>query len=276
MTESTSAPIGPPLTDTSETPDLAVSDLVVRYGHVTAVSGVSLRVDRGAVVGVLGANGAGKTSTLRAIAGGLKASIAGEIRLFGELVSGRPPHRIVRRGMVLVPEGRQMIAPLTVEENLLLGAYQQRSRDRVREKLSEVHELFPVLQERRSASAGLLSGGEQQMLAFGRALMAEPKVILMDEPSMGLSPLMVDRVMDAVAAINQRGTSILLVEQNATAAFGVASYVYVLDQGRIVRSGNTAEVKADPIVAQAFLGLRENSERAEEIIEQDLRPAGSA
>jgi branched-chain amino acid transport system ATP-binding protein len=158
---------------------------------------------------------------------------------------------------VLVPEGRRVIAPLTVEENLQLGGYRQRSRPRTRELLAECFELFPVLEERRGATAGLLSGGEQQMLAFGRALMADPKLILMDEPSMGLAPAMVDRVMGAVAAINQRGTSILLVEQNAVAALAVADQAYVLDQGRIARSGPAADIAADPIVAQAFLGLRE-------------------
>jgi branched-chain amino acid transport system ATP-binding protein len=233
--------------------DLEVRDLVVRYGDVTAVSGISLAVPRGSVVVVLGPNGAGKTSTLRAMAGGLRAHVSGDIELFGERVTGRPAHRIVARGMVLVPEGRQMIAPLTVQENLLLGAYQQRSRARVRAKLAEVHELFPVLRERHALPAGVLSGGEQQMLAFGRALMAEPRLILMDEPSMGLSPLMVDRIMDAVLEINGLGTSILLVEQNA-AAFRVASHAFVLDQGRIVSSGTAAEVQADPLMRQAFLG----------------------
>lgn len=240
-------------------PALAVEDLVVRYGHVIAVQGVSLSVDEGAVVAVLGANGAGKTSTLRAISGSLRGSSSGRVALFGQSVLHKRPHRLVKRGMVLVPEGRQVVAPLTVEENLQLGGYQQ-SRGRVQELLADCYELFPVLQERRAAPAGLLSGGEQQMLAFGRALMADPRVILMDEPSMGLSPAMVDRVMGAVQAINRRGASILLVEQNATAALAVAGHAYVLDQGEIVRSGPAAEVGTDPIVAQAFLGLREEEE----------------
>jgi branched-chain amino acid transport system ATP-binding protein len=243
--------------------DLRVEDLTVRYGHVNAVRGISLQVSRGEVVAVLGANGAGKSSTLRAIAGAVKASVQGAIELFGEPVRGKRAHVLVKRGLVLVPEGRQMIAPLSVEENLLLGAHQLHSRSRRGELLKEAFELFPVLEERRGQVSGLLSGGEQQMLAFGRALMSDPKIILMDEPSMGLSPLMVDRVMDAVRELNRRGRSILLVEQNAHAAFGVASRVYVLDQGRIVRDGSSAEVSADPIVAQAFLGLREEAEEAE-------------
>jgi branched-chain amino acid transport system ATP-binding protein len=250
---------------------LRVEDLAVRYGHVNAVRGISLRVGRGEVVAVLGANGAGKSSTLRAVAGALKASVQGTIELFGEPVRGKRAHVLVKRGLVLVPEGRQMIAPLSVEENLQLGAYQLRSRSRRGELLNEAFELFPVLKERRGQASGLLSGGEQQMLAFGRALMCDPKIILMDEPSMGLSPLMVDRVMDAVRELNRRGRSILLVEQNAHAAFGVASRVYVLDQGRIVREGTSAEVSADPIVAQAFLGLREEAEE----VEATLGPLGT-
>jgi branched-chain amino acid transport system ATP-binding protein len=253
--------------------DLLVEDLVVRYGHVLAVDGISLSVRHGSVVAVLGANGAGKTSTLRAISGSLRGSCSGSATLFGEPILRRRAHRLVKRGMVLVPEGRQLIAPLTVEENLLLGGYQQRSRARGQELLAECFELFPVLEERRSATAGLLSGGEQQMLAFGRALMADPKLVLMDEPSMGLSPAMVDRVMGAVAAINRRGTSILLVEQNAVAALAVADHAYVLDQGRIAKSGPAAEVAADPIVAQAFLGLRDEVEPAERgAVDEPVRP----
>jgi branched-chain amino acid transport system ATP-binding protein len=249
--------------------DLRVTDLSVRYGHVTAVDGISLEVPSGAIVAVLGANGAGKSSTLRALAGGLKAQVKGDVELFGESVGRRASHRMVARGMVLVPEGRQVIAPLTVEENLLLGGYRQRSRQVQRDTLARIYELFPVLLERRRGVAGLLSGGEQQMLAFGRAMMARPRLILMDEPSMGLAPVMVDRVMKAVATINEQGTSILLVEQNATAAFRIATEVYILDQGQIVRSGPTAEVRADPVVEQAFLGLRERAQSAEAALERE-------
>jgi branched-chain amino acid transport system ATP-binding protein len=268
MTESASSVSAPPPSDPppADGVDLHVEGLTVRYGHVNAVRGIALDVNRGEVVAVLGANGAGKSSTLRAIAGAVKASIQGTIELYGDSVRGKHSHSLVKRGLVLVPEGRQMIAPLSVEENLLLGAHQLRSRSRRGELLNEAFELFPVLRERRTQVSGLLSGGEQQMLAFGRALMSDPKIILMDEPSMGLSPLMVDRVMDAVRELNRRGRSILLVEQNATAAFGVASRVYVLDQGRIVREGPSAEVSADPIVAQAFLGLREEADEVEDAI----------
>ncbi len=254
--------------------DLRVTDLSVRYGHVTAVDGISFEVPTGAIVAVLGANGAGKSSTLRALAGGLKAQIKGDVELFGERVGRRASHRMVARGMVLVPEGRQVIAPLTVEENLMLGAYRQRSRETIRTTLARVYELFPVLHERRRGVSGLLSGGEQQMLAFGRAMMAQPRLILMDEPSMGLAPVMVDRVMQAVTAINAQETSILLVEQNASAAFRIATHVYILDQGRIVRSGPTAEVRADPVVEQAFLGLREHAQDAEATFERaaDVTP----
>ncbi|MFZ0975634.1 MAG: ABC transporter ATP-binding protein [Solirubrobacteraceae bacterium] len=251
----------------SEEPALVIEGLGVRYGHVTAVSDLSLVLPKGAVVTVLGANGAGKSSTLRALSGAIKASVTGDARLFGESILGKPAHRVVGRGMVLVPEGRQVVAPLTVEENLLLGGYRQRSRSRLRELLAECYELFDVLRERRDGPAGLLSGGEQQMLAFGRAMMADPRVILMDEPSMGLSPLMIDRVMDTVKVLNQRGISILLVEQNANASFGVASEAYVLDQGHVVCSGPVAEVRADPIVAEAFLGLREHADEAEQRLE---------
>jgi branched-chain amino acid transport system ATP-binding protein len=240
--------------------DLEVSDLHVAYGHVIAVDGVSLEVPSGTIVAMLGANGAGKTSMLRAISGSLRGTSRGVVRLFGEDVLHRRPHRIVKRGMVLVPEGRRIVAPLTVEENLQVGGYQTRPRTRIRELLDECYTLFPVLAERKDSPAGLLSGGEQQMLAFGRALMGDPKLILMDEPSMGLSPAMVDRLMGSVQAINGRGTSILLVEQNATAALTVADRAYVIDQGRIVGSGSAEQVAKDPIVAQAFLGLREEAD----------------
>ncbi len=254
---------------------LEVERLSVRYGHVNAVTNLSLVVPAGGVVTVLGANGAGKSSTLRALSGAIKASVTGEVRLFGESVLGKSAHRVVARGMVLVPEGRRVVAPLTVEENLLLGGYRQRSRGRLRELLADCYELFGVLHERRDQPAGLLSGGEQQMLAFGRAVMADPKVILMDEPSMGLSPLMVDRVMEAVGALNRRGTSILLVEQNANASFAVASVAYVLDQGHVVRSGPVDEVRSDPIVVAAFLGLREHADEAEQRFDADSAPVGT-
>lgn len=235
--------------------DLVVDNLSVRYGHVIAVDGISFAVPQGATVALLGANGAGKSSTLRAIAGSMAGSATGTITLLGETVRPTNAHRMARRGVALVPEGRQVFAPLSVQENLQVGGYQHRSRKKLKTLICEVYEMFPVLYERREEPAGLLSGGEQQMLAFGRALMAEPRLILLDEPSMGLAPIMVDKVFAAVREVNARGTSVLLVEQNAVAALDVSSYAYVLSRGQIVHSGPSAKVAEDPAVAAAFLGL---------------------
>lgn len=233
---------------------LVVRDLFVRYGHVSAVEGVSLEVPSGATVAILGANGAGKSSTLGALSGSSVGSVTGEIELFGTAVKAKSAHHMARLGVSLVPEGRRMFAPLTVEENLLLGGYRHRSMKRTRQLVTEAYDLFPILAERSNAMAGLLSGGEQQMLAFGRAMMADPKLILMDEPSMGLAPIMVDKVFEAIKQINSRGTSILLVEQNAAAALNCASYAYVLRQGQIVHSGSSQDMRENPVVAHAFLG----------------------
>jgi branched-chain amino acid transport system ATP-binding protein len=248
----------------SELVDLEISDLVVRYGHITAVDGISLTVPRGTIVAVLGPNGAGKTSTLNALAGISPGKVSGGISLFGERSRNRSAHRIVRSGMVLVPEGRQVFAPLTVADNLLIGGYSRRGRRGLDTTMGEIYELFPVLHERRDQPAGLLSGGEQQMLAFGRAMMSLPRLILMDEPSMGLAPIMVDRVMNALSTINERGTSILIVEQNAAAILEVAHYAYVLSQGQIIHHGPASEVKDHPIVVESFLGLHEVAERSGE------------
>src|SRR4051794_38897454 len=233
---------------------LEVENLVVRYGQVTAVHGISLRLEAGQVVCLLGSNGAGKTSTLNALCGAL-APAEGRIVFAGEDITGRPSHRVARAGLVQVPEGRRIIGPLTVEENLKLGAYHQRSSSRLSALLADVYELFPILHERRDKAGGLLSGGEQQMLAFGRALMSEPKVLLLDEPSMGLAPIMVDRIIEAVGRIAERGLSILMVEQNAAAAFELATYAYVLEQGELILEGPVDTVKNDPLVLRAFLGL---------------------
>jgi branched-chain amino acid transport system ATP-binding protein len=208
------------------------------------------------VVVVLGANGAGKSSTLAAICGATRPA-DGTVVFAGRDVTGRRPERMLRVGLALVPEGRHVIAPLAVEDNLLLGAHVLRSRSRRRALLDEVYRMFPVLRERRRTAGGLLSGGEQQMLAFGRALMAEPSMLLLDEPSMGLAPVMVDSVMRAVEEIAARGISILMVEQNAAAAFGVASRAVILEQGRVVLEGPSAEISRDPRVLRAFLGLEE-------------------
>jgi len=233
---------------------LEVEGLVVSYGYLTAVRGIDLRLDEGQVAVVLGSNGAGKTSTLNALSGALKPA-AGRISFDGRDVTGWPSHRVSRAGLVQVPEGRRIIGPLSVQDNLKLGAYHLRSKSRLNALLGEVYELFPILEERREASGGLLSGGEQQMLAFGRALMAEPKVLLLDEPSMGLAPVAVDKVIEAVATIAERGISILMVEQNAAAAFELASHAYVLEQGEVILEGPIDVVKDDPLVLRAFLGL---------------------
>jgi branched-chain amino acid transport system ATP-binding protein len=235
---------------------LEVDGLVVRYGPVTAVRDVHLRLDEGQVAVVLGANGAGKTSTLNALSGALRPA-AGTIRFAGADITRAPAHRVARAGLVQVPEGRRIIGPLTVDENLRLGAYHVRSKRRVDELLREMYALFPILEERRDKPGGLLSGGEQQMLAFGRALMSEPKVLLLDEPSMGLAPIMVDRIVEAVGRIAERGLSILMVEQNAAAAFELADHAYVLEQGEVILDGAVEDVKNDPLVLRAFLGLEE-------------------
>jgi branched-chain amino acid transport system ATP-binding protein len=233
---------------------LDIRGLVVRYGQLTAVHGIDLRVDEGEVVVLLGSNGAGKSSTLNAISG-MVPSAAGDILFKGESIIARKPHRIAQGGIVQVPEGRRVIAPLSVADNLTLGAYAVRSKRR-RAQLSEaVAELFPELERLADRPSGLLSGGEQQMLAFGRAMMADPSMLLLDEPSMGLAPIVVDRVIDAVKSIAQRGISILMVEQNASAAFGVATRAYVLEQGEITVEGPVGQVKTNPLVLRAFLGV---------------------
>jgi branched-chain amino acid transport system ATP-binding protein len=236
-------------------PLLEVTDLHVRYGGAVAVRGIDLHVDRGEVALVLGANGAGKTSTLRAIAGQLRQS-KGSIRWNGTDISAWPSFRVSRAGLVMVPEGRKVFAPLSVAENLEVGGFTNRSRKRRLELIDQVYAMFPLLKDRKDQAAGFLSGGEQQMLAFGRALMAEPKVILMDEPSMGLSPAMVDTVMDAIGEIAGTGLGILLAEQNAMAALQVARRAVVLERGSIVLTGSAEEVRRHPDVVTAFLGER--------------------
>jgi branched-chain amino acid transport system ATP-binding protein len=233
---------------------LEVSGLEVRYGVLHAVRGIDLKLEDGQVAVVLGSNGAGKTSTMNAVCGALTPN-AGTVRFDGRDITGKPSHHAAALGLVLVPEGRHIIGPLTVEENLMLGAYRQRSRARVRELLAEMYELFPILGERRGMPGGLLSGGEQQMLAFGRALMSEPKTLLLDEPSMGLAPIIVDKIIESVALIAARGLSILMVEQNAAAAFELAHYAYVLEQGEVILEGPVGQVKDDPLVLRAFLGI---------------------
>lgn len=234
---------------------LQIVNLRVSYGAIEAVRGVSLSVDAGEIVAVLGANGAGKTSTLRAISG-LMRRASGSIMWNGEDVSTWPAHRLVRAGLVMVPEGRRIFAPLSVGENLQLGAHSNRSAADRKALEAEIFEMFPVLADRRRVQAGLLSGGEQQMLAFGRALMSKPQMILMDEPSVGLAPTVVDNIMNTATAISRRGIGILLVEQNAVAALSIAARGVVLERGTCILEGTAAELRSDPGVVRAFLGKR--------------------
>ena len=233
-------------------PLLKVDDLWVSYGPIRAVRGVSLEVRNGELAALLGANGAGKTSTLRSLSG-VVGKAKGTVTFGGRDISRAAPHLISKLGLAHVPEGRQVFAPLTVAENLDLGAYGRRGSD-IAADLDRVFQLFPVLAVRRSQVAGSLSGGEQQMLAFARALMARPKLILMDEPSMGLAPITTDKVYDAIRAINADGVGILLVEQSAERALEVASRVHVMERGEIVLAGSPKEVSEDPRFVSAYLG----------------------
>ena len=236
-------------------PLLEVSGLHVGYGHVQAVRGISLHVRRGQIVTLIGPNGAGKTSTLAAISG-LVAPRAGHVVLDGRDVTGLPAHRAVRAGLVLVPEGRAVLARMTVEENLVL-ALESRSRVPPRDRpalLDRQYQRFPVLGERRAAAAGQLSGGEQQMLAIARGLLAEPRLLMLDEPSMGLAPLLVERIFELLTAIHREGTTILLVEQNARMALAISDHAYVLERGRLALEGPSATLAADPRVRDAYLG----------------------
>ena len=232
---------------------LEVAALEVRYGGIRAVKGVDLAVNAGELVCLIGANGAGKTSTLKAICGLLPAA-AGSVSYAGEMISGTPSFRLVRRGLVLVPEGRGIFGQLTVLENLSMGAFAREDAVEVKNDLERMLALFPRLAERRSQSAGTLSGGEQQMLALGRALMSKPKLLVLDEPSMGLAPLMVVKIFEVVRKIAAEGVTILLVEQNARLALEAASRGYVMESGVITLSGNARELLADPRVREAYLG----------------------
>ena len=232
---------------------LKISGLSVAYGRTEAVRGIDVDVPAGRVVCLIGANGAGKTSTMRAISG-LKRPRAGKIELDGVDISGMKPHRIAALGLLQVPEGRQVFSELTIAENLALGAFLVRDPAEIARRQDAVLARFPRLKERLAQAAGSLSGGEQQMLALGRALMGGPKVLLMDEPSMGLAPLFVDEIFAIVADLKREGTTILLVEQNASAALEVSDDAYVLENGRIVLSGPAAQVAENPSVVSAYLG----------------------
>ncbi|MBI2526281.1 MAG: ABC transporter ATP-binding protein [Candidatus Rokubacteria bacterium] len=231
---------------------LDVRDLHVYYGEIHALKGVSFRVAQGEIVPLLGNNGAGKTTTLRALSG-LLTPRRGVMLLDGASLVGAPPHGIVVRGITHVPEGRRIFNRLTVLENLQMGAY-TRSDGREAEDMERVFDIFPRLKERRSQVAGTLSGGEQQMLAIGRALMARPRLLLLDEPSMGLAPVLVEQIFETVQAINQQGVTILLVEQNAAMALSIAGRGYVLETGEIALAGPAAELAGNPEVRRAYLG----------------------
>jgi branched-chain amino acid transport system ATP-binding protein len=234
---------------------LELTDLVVHYGAVRALAGVSLRVDAGKVVSVIGSNGAGKTTTLRTISGLLRPT-SGSISLDGKPLVGRPAHEIARLGVAHVPEGRHVFPDQSVEDNLQLGAFTRRGegREAIARSVQEVYELFPRLAERRTQQAGTMSGGEQQMLAIGRALMLNPKLVLLDEPSMGLAPIVIDEVFRRLLDLKRRGLTMLLVEQLAYRALDVADYAYVIEHGRIELEGPARSLRDDPRVRAAYLG----------------------
>lgn len=232
---------------------LEVKDLQVYYGMIQALKGISFEVNQGEVVALIGANGAGKTTTLHAVTGLLPIK-AGQVKLGDVEISKVPPHKIVSMGMAHVPEGRRVFAQLSVFENLKMGAYTRKDKEEFRKNLEMVYDKFPRLQERRNQLAGTLSGGEQQMLAMGRALMSQPKIILMDEPSMGLSPIFVNEIFDIIRVVSESGTTVLLVEQNAKKALTIADRAYVLETGRISMSGKASDLLNDKAVQKAYLG----------------------
>ncbi len=231
---------------------LKVENLHVYYGSIHAIKGVSFEVGEGEIVTLIGANGAGKSTTLNTV-GGLLKPREGSIEFEGKSILGVAPHKVVNEGMALCPEGRRVFAQLSVKENLEMGAY-TRPASEIPETLEKVYEHFPRLKERQSQMAGTLSGGEQQMLAMGRALMSKPKLMMLDEPSMGLAPILVDQIFDIIEALNKAGTTILLVEQNAQMALSIADRAYVLETGRIVNTGTGKELLNDDSVKKAYLG----------------------
>lgn len=234
---------------------LELKNLTVRYGAITALHGISLKVERGDIVTLIGANGAGKTTTLKSISGLLKAE--GQVLFNGHNLASQPSHEIVAAGISHVPEGRMIFSDLTVAENLAMGAYRQKDKATIRITRDFVFEMFPRLHERQKQIAGTLSGGEQQMLAIGRALMSRPKFLMLDEPSLGLAPLIVKSIFEKILEINrQQGLTILLVEQNANLALEVSRYGYVLETGRITLSDTSAALRQNPKVREAYLGGR--------------------
>jgi branched-chain amino acid transport system ATP-binding protein len=232
---------------------LEVRDLVVAYGAIQAVRGVTFSVEKGQIVSLIGSNGAGKTTTLRTISGLLRP-VSGSILLDGKPIHAKPAHEILALGVAHSPEGRRLFARMTVEENLRLGAYTRSDEAGIVEDLDRVYSMFPVLGERRRNKAGLFSGGEQQMLAIGRALMSRPTLLMLDEPSMGLSPIMTQQIFATVRELKAAGTTVLLVEQNALAALALSDEAHVIDLGRTTLSGSGPELLADPRVQEAYLG----------------------
>ena len=233
-------------------PILKVDDINVYYGSIHAIKGISFEVNQGEIVTLIGANGAGKSTTLQTVSG-LLHSRTGSIEFLGENLMGVPAHKVVAKGLAQVPEGRRVFLQMTVEENLEMGAY-TRSGGGIDADLEKVYAYFPRLMERRRQIAGTLSGGEQQMLAMGRALMSRPKLLMLDEPSMGLAPILVEQIFEIIQTLHKAGTTILLVEQNAQAALSIADRGYVLETGKIVTSGTGAELLASPEIKKAYLG----------------------
>jgi len=231
---------------------LSVKNIDVFYGSIHAIKGISFHVDEGEIVTLIGANGAGKTTILHAISRLLKIE-SGEIEYCGNLISKMEPHKIVELGLSQVPEGRRIFSNLSVYNNLMMGAYTRKDSDKIAASLKDVYERFPRLEERKNQVAGTLSGGEQQMLAMGRSLMSRPKMILLDEPSMGLSPIYVNETFDIIEAIHKSGTTVLLVEQNANKALSIADRAYVLETGTITLSGKASDLMNDPSVRKAYL-----------------------
>ena len=232
---------------------LEVKDLEVYYGVIQAIKGISFHVEEGEVIALIGANGAGKTTTLQTITGMLNAQ-AGSIQFEGTELTKIPAHKIVSMGMAHVPEGRRVFAQLSVLENLKLGAYTRKDKTEIEESLKRVYKSFPRLEERKNQLAGTLSGGEQQMLAMGRALMSKPRIVLMDEPSMGLSPIFVEEIFNIIKEISAEGTTVLLVEQNAKKALSIADRAYVLETGKIVLEGDAKDLLNDESIKKAYLG----------------------
>ena len=232
---------------------LQIKDLCVKYDNIQVLHGISMEIKEGELVALIGANGAGKTTTLTTLSG-VKRAFSGEILYDGKNITKMSTDEIVKSGIIHVPEGRQIFSRMTIEENLVLGAYTEKNQTRQKENMERGMNMFPILRERRKQLAGTLSGGEQQMLAIARALMGNPRMLLLDEPSMGLSPLMTEQVFDAIKMLNEAGTTILLVEQNAFDALEISSRAYVMENGVITREGKSSDLMKDPVIKRAYLG----------------------